>query len=137
VAAGVLGRVVAADKRGPFFACTQHVVFQRMNGVDYFLKQHVSHMLPAPQTPELIGDYYGDGYGVATGKGDQAIEKFKSAGIKIEQTYTAKAAAAFMDELEGSESNTLFWNTFNSRDMSAKASAGTVSLLSRKLQAFV
>jgi 1-aminocyclopropane-1-carboxylate deaminase/D-cysteine desulfhydrase-like pyridoxal-dependent ACC family enzyme len=133
----VLGIRVAPEKLGPFAACTQGTVYQLMEEVHQFLKQHVNQPVAEPKQPRLVGDYYGDGYGVATSKGAQAIDIFGAIGIKIEQTYTAKAAAAFMDELERSDSHVLFWNTYNSRDMSAKASAAQVSHLPKTLQKFL
>jgi hypothetical protein len=64
------------------------------------------------------------------------MDMFRSIGLKIEQTYTAKAAAAFLDELEKSESAVLFWNTFNSRDIAAKANLAKVHLLPSALRKY-
>jgi 1-aminocyclopropane-1-carboxylate deaminase/D-cysteine desulfhydrase-like pyridoxal-dependent ACC family enzyme len=129
----VLGIRVVPQKLGPFAACTQGTVYQLMEEVHQFLKQHVRQPVAKPMQPWLVGDYYGEGYGVGTSKGAQAINTFRAVGIKLEQTYTAKAAAAFIDELDRRDSHVLFWNTFNSRDMSAKASAAQVPHLPKVL----
>ena len=39
-------------------------------------------------------------------------------GLPLEGTYTGKACAAMLSDLEGgSEQTILFWNTYNSRDL--------------------
>ena len=93
--------------------------------------------LVKPAKPILDGSYYGDGYGVATEKGQAAVDVFKKAGIKLEQTYSAKAAAAFMDQLQANQVPALFWDTYNSRDMSAKANTVQVAHLPKPLQRFL
>jgi len=131
----VLGIRVAREKLGPFAACTTGTVFRLMEAVYRLLRRHSSRPVPYPVMPRLIDDYYGDGYGVPTSSGERALQLFASAGISLEQTYTAKAAAAFLDELEVTDSNVLFWNTYNSRDMSAKAdNTGDTAQLPEKLR---
>lgn len=132
----VMGIRVAPEKLGPFPACTQGTTFQLMGEVYKFLKSHCNQDIPKPNQPNLVGSYYGDGYGVATEKGVAAIELFKSAGIKLEQTYTAKAAAAFIDQLDVSEKPVLYWDTYNSNDMSAIANNVCVEDLPQVLQHF-
>ena len=132
----VLGIRVAPEKLGPFPACTPQTVTRLMNEAFRYIKRHTSEALPSPQQPLLIGDYYGEGYGVATDKGVAAVQTFAAAGIQIEQTYTAKAAAAFIDELQRSSEATLFWNTFNSQDMTQRANAANSADLPAVLQAY-
>lgn len=132
----VMGIRVAPEKLGPFPACTQGTTYQLMGEVYQFLKQHGKQNIPKPNQPNLVGDYYGDGYGVATEKGQAAIELFKSAGIKLEQTYTAKAAAAFLDQLEATDGPVLYWDTYNSNDMSVTASKVSAEDLPIDLQVF-
>ena len=114
----VVGVRVVQETLGPFQACTQDTVYQLMLQAQVYLQQHSRQTLAPPKQPTLLGDYFGDGYGVATKAGVAAIERFAAEGIKLEQTYTGKAAAAFLDALQQSDDNCLFWNTYNSRGMS-------------------
>ncbi|MDX1695455.1 MAG: pyridoxal-phosphate dependent enzyme [Ketobacteraceae bacterium] len=116
----VMGVRVAPAKLGPFAACTPGTVYGLMKEVHSFLKPYRTD-LPVPEQPWLVDSYYGDGYGVATEEGACAIELFGRHGIALEQTYTAKAGAAFLDQLESAAGPVLFWNTYNSSDMSRQA----------------
>lgn len=133
----VYGVRVAPAKLGPFAACTPGTVAGLMNEVYGFLKKHLAETLPKPEAAHLVGDYYGEGYGVATTKGQQAIHLFKEQGILLEQTYTGKAAAAFIDQLSQRSGPVLFWNTYNSRDMSQQAGRIEAFQLPKSLQHFV
>ena len=63
----------------------------------------------------LLDDYFGPGYGVATEAGKTATAQFETQGIKLEPTYTAKAAAAALDYCDRHQEETvLYWHTFNS-----------------------
>ncbi|MCB1688009.1 MAG: pyridoxal-phosphate dependent enzyme [Halioglobus sp.] len=120
--ADVIGVRVAPKKLGPIPACTPGTVYQLMMEAWRFLENHCHKAIPRPAAATLLDDYYGDGYGVATEKGLQALKRFKAMGIALEQTYTAKAAAAFLDQLERNRGPVLFWDTYNSRDMTARYS---------------
>lgn len=68
--------------------------------------------------------HYGSGYGHTTEKGRSAIRLMAEAeGILLEPTYTAKTFAAVLDhrKTESRGGPVLFWNTFNSVDLSAQA----------------
>ena len=132
----VIGVRVAPRNLGPFAACTEQTVYKLMGELHLFLKGHTDRQMPPPQRPTLLDEYFGEGYGVATEKGKRAMQTFHAAGITLEQTYTAKAAAAFLDLLERHQSPVLFWNTYNSRDMSEKAHAVDTSGLSVSLKRF-
>lgn len=132
----VIGIRVAPRKLGPFAACTEQTVYKLMCELHRFFEKHTDRQLPPPQRPVLLDEYFGEGYGVATKKGVLASQKFQAVGIKLEQTYTAKAAAAFLDLLERHQSPVLFWNTYNSRNMSAQASAVDASGLPKELVRF-
>lgn len=59
--------------------------------------------------------YYGEGYGYPTAAAEKAEQLFKSDGIILEDTYTAKAAAALeQDAADGflTGKKVLFWSTF-------------------------
>jgi hypothetical protein len=61
--------------------------------------------------PIMIDGYLGDGYGTATPKGLAAIERLTDE-LHLEQTYSAKAYAAFADS---DDTPKLFWLTCNGR----------------------
>lgn len=66
-------------------------------------------------------DYYGRGYGHPTEAGRAALNLMAQAeSITLDLTYTAKAFGALLDYIKtlSSEKPILFWNTFNSVDLS-------------------
>lgn len=110
----VLGVRVAPEKLGPFDACTPAVVQRLIRQA----QARLPRTRPGTERPlELLGDYFGPGYGQATPEAEQAIALFGRAGIALESTYTGKAAAAFLDALKKASTPVLFWNTFNSRPL--------------------
>jgi 1-aminocyclopropane-1-carboxylate deaminase/D-cysteine desulfhydrase-like pyridoxal-dependent ACC family enzyme len=60
----------------------------------------------------LRHDHFGDGYGRATAAGRRATERFASAGLRLDSTYTSKAAAGLLQEIEANEEVVhLYWHT--------------------------
>jgi 1-aminocyclopropane-1-carboxylate deaminase/D-cysteine desulfhydrase-like pyridoxal-dependent ACC family enzyme len=111
----VTGVRVAPLKVGPFSACAPSTIARMMDACRAALaKASASPIAPAP-APTLIDDFYGGGYGVGTDAGREAIEVFAREGVTLEQTYTGKAAAAFLVRARASTSPVLFWNTFSAR----------------------
>ena len=133
----VIGVRVAPATLGPIPACTPGTVYQLMMKSCRFLTRICQRPIPKPRAAILLEDYYGDGYGVATRGGQQALARFRGAGITLEQTYTAKAAAAYLDQLDTAKGPALFWDTFNSREMTGIASAVDTSELPEKLRRFL
>lgn len=76
-------------------------------------------------TLRVTGAYLGRGYGHATEAGRQAIAAFRQAGVPLDTTYSAKAAAACLDHAAGP---TLFWSTKNSARLPAVEPAALESL---------
>ncbi len=80
-----------------------------------------------PKMDELFmeGGYYGEQYGLYTEQGMDAVRLIeRHEGIKLEGTYTGKTFAAFLNDTarpQMKDKTILFWNTFNSRDLSAFA----------------
>jgi len=67
---------------------------------------------------EVDERYLGVGYGHSTPAGEHARREAASQGLKLDDTYTAKAFAAALDRIAlGRERNVLFWNTLSSADM--------------------
>lgn len=117
----VTGIRVAAEKLGPFSACTPQVVARMQTEALCRIRRHYPALpLKKAAMVTLSGDYFGPGYGVSTRAAGAAMKRFESAtGMKLESTYSGKAAAAFLDRLACSQRPVLFWNTFNSRPLPA------------------
>lgn len=133
----VIGVRVVPEKLGPLDACSEGTVSRLMHGVHKWLSQHLTEPLPTPCKPHIDHQYFGDGYGAATAKGLAAIEQFSDAGYKLEQTYSGKAAAAFLDQLVLGKGPVLFWHTYNSRIMKERANAVNASDLPKPLRQFL
>lgn len=86
---------------------------------------------------ELNHEYFEPGYGVVTPQVQAAVDAAAVQGIRLETTYTGKAALAMFDHaregLLGHE-RVVFWNTYNSAPMPPP---GEVSVLPATLQRYV
>lgn len=70
---------------------------------------------------EIRHDFVGPGYAHFTEEGMSAAARMQQfEGIRLEGTYTGKALAGLVHDVteRGRTGTTLFWNTFNSRDLS-------------------
>lgn len=66
----------------------------------------------------LTTEFLGGGYGVATDVGDSAILAGAEVGLDLDPTYTAKAFAATLAEVERrSGGNVLYWHTLSSASL--------------------
>lgn len=137
----IVGIRVAPANLGPFPACTA-------GEVNKVIKQAVQQMKSwgisdLGRVPDCIfnDDFYGEGYGMASELSEKAIKRFKELGITLENTYTGKAAAAFIEQLEKSTKPQLFWQTFNSADALLQAPKNTqteeISNLSSALKQYL
>lgn len=64
---------------------------------------------------ELIGDYFGGGYGRPTDEGDRATTWFAERGLALDPSYTAKTVASVLDRLaEEPDAVHLYWHTLSS-----------------------
>lgn len=118
----VTGVRVAAERLGPFAACTAGVVekLERQALALMHAAGEARNLRRAPAAT-LVGDYFGPGYGEATPAALAAMAAFaEQAGIGLEATYSGKAAACFLDRLREAKGPVLFWNTFNSRPLPAE-----------------
>ena len=79
------------------------------------------------QTPVILDDYFGDGYGYPTPEGQKALELFKTReNINLDPVYTAKTAAALLDFIKNpsySNDPILYWHTYNSVVFSKEAAS--------------
>lgn len=115
----VTGVRVAADRLGPFAACTPGVVekLERQALALMHAAGAAGNLRQAPAAT-LVGEYFGSGYGETTAAATAAIAVFRErTGLELEGTYSGKAAAAFLDRLRDATGPVLFWNTFNSRPL--------------------
>ena len=133
----VKGIRVAPARLGPFPACTTGTVSTLMKQTQRYLESVGVTARAKWKKPILISDYYGEGYGVATRPGELAQLTMLKQGIKVEQTYTAKAVAAFFDELETNTGDVLYWHTYNSQDMAPIVETVPHKELPEELQAFL
>ena len=76
----------------------------------------------SPGDVTMLTGYLGDGYASFTEHGIQAVQEAKEhENISLDPTYTGKALGGGLDWLQikgEEESNILFWNTYNSNDLS-------------------
>jgi 1-aminocyclopropane-1-carboxylate deaminase/D-cysteine desulfhydrase-like pyridoxal-dependent ACC family enzyme len=77
----------------------------------------------ALQRVELLHDHVGRGYGIATAAGAQATTHFAGLGISLDPTYTAKAAAAFLERRAHLPKPVLFWQTLSATEPANDAAA--------------
>ena len=111
----IVGIRVAPSHLGIIPTCTVSTVQKLIKQTRRRLTESGIDVPPVP-SPILIDDYYGEGYGDRSEAGDKATEAFERCGVNLDQTYTAKAAAALLDSLEDSPDKVqLYWHTFNSR----------------------
>lgn len=86
------------------------------------LLTHVGANLPtaadALRLVDLRHDQFGDGYGRATEAGNAATDIFASAGLQLDPTYTAKAAATLLADIETGTAGDrpLFWHTLSANE---------------------
>lgn len=115
----VIGVRVAPARLGPFAVCTPSVVQAQIDAAKRLIQRAVPAR-PLPATDFVWqDDYFGTAYGAETAAGTTAIARFADTGIALEQTYTAKAAAAFLDQLQHSVEPVLFWHTWSSAPLPA------------------
>jgi 1-aminocyclopropane-1-carboxylate deaminase/D-cysteine desulfhydrase-like pyridoxal-dependent ACC family enzyme len=62
---------------------------------------------------ELQHDFLGRGYGVSTEAAASAAQMLATLGIHLDQTYTAKAAAALLAYAKSADGPALFWHTLS------------------------
>ncbi len=81
---------------------------------------------------EIRQGYIGTGYGHPTAEAVGAVAAFREhEDLRLEFTYTGKAAAAFMHEARRTSGPLLFWNTHSSADISRWVEAGEAEVPSR------
>ena len=135
----VIGVRVSPSHLGPFAACTPGTVTALMKKTQRKMSKFEPSLKQQPLPSVNINErYYGEGYGHSTAKADRAIERMDSIkGLKLDQTYSAKAFAAFLDYLDDANGATLFWLTYNTRNMSNQIGHTREFQFDRQLQEFI
>jgi 1-aminocyclopropane-1-carboxylate deaminase/D-cysteine desulfhydrase-like pyridoxal-dependent ACC family enzyme len=134
----VIGVRVGVDRIGPVQFNTPSAARAMMKGT-YDLMKRNCRDVPGLQImpPLMLNDYVGAGYGIPIEKGLAAVERFKEeAGIKLEPVYTGKTCAAVLDFIKDAahaHDTVLFWNTFNSADLSRESQAVDYHKLPKEL----
>ena len=78
---------------------------------------------PKMELVDIRGEYFGEGYGVYSPEGVAARDALSEAlgGVKLDGTYASKAFAGLLDDGRHgklADKAVVFWNTYNSNDMS-------------------
>lgn len=105
--------------------CNQQKISKLANKTSLFLHK-IDHRFPKIEIKSynitFLTDYFGDGYAKFTEKGIRSIKLIKELeNIELEGTYTGKAMAGLIDwcsKKDVHNKTILFWNTYNSQDMS-------------------
>lgn len=137
----LIGVRVMPSHVGPFEACTPHTVEKQIKRTYAYLRARCRELPELPiRQPEILGDYLGDGYGVPSEAGNQALRLMQETeGITLDSTYTAKTFAAVMAYCRHHrtrEGAILYWHTYNSVDLSDQARGIDFRDLPHSLQGF-
>jgi 1-aminocyclopropane-1-carboxylate deaminase/D-cysteine desulfhydrase-like pyridoxal-dependent ACC family enzyme len=124
----VVGIRVAPAYLGPFPACTEGEVNKVIKQAAKQMQKWGIKELGNIPTCYFSDNFYGEGYGIASEESLNAIDTFKAQGITLENTYSGKAAAAFLQQLHEKNKEhgkpQLFWQTFNSADSLGQIKSG-------------
>ncbi len=116
----VVGIRVAPSHLGPIPICTPDTAFKLKTQTYSYLRK-LDTTVPNLKLNKihLVDSYYGRGYGFPLEETEEVMDCFKNIGVRLDTTYTAKAAAAALDFCrKHPEKKVLYWHTFNSSDIS-------------------
>jgi D-cysteine desulfhydrase len=137
----VMGVQVSVSHVGPFPACTKGETRKLMHATYRYMKERDPDLPKINiESPTLLGDYLGEGYGYPTDAGDDARKEMKKAAdIDLDPTYTAKTFAAVLDysDTHGFRNQPiLYWHTYNAIDLSMQVKNQDYRHLPPSLQTF-
>jgi D-cysteine desulfhydrase len=111
---------------------TNERVLRRLVGATVARLRAGGALVPEPamalRLVELRHDQIGTGYGHATPGGERALALFAAAGLRLDTTYTAKAAAGLLDTPPGAGAP-LFWHTLSAAEPPDLLRAGEAAVL--------
>ncbi|MBW2181879.1 MAG: pyridoxal-phosphate dependent enzyme [Deltaproteobacteria bacterium] len=133
---------VTASHFGPLPHCTSASIQKLAENTYHYLK-NICKDIPKIKIkpPQVLDDYFGEGYGQVTDKGKNAYRQLKEKeNIILDPTYTSKTFAAVLDycaKPENKGKSILYWHTYNSVDMSEQAKSIDHGHLPKNLQKFI
>ena len=136
-AANLKSRVVTVRVADEQFANLRKMVklFRETNSFLCSLDPAFPNLELSEQDVEIRHDFFGCQYALFTREGMDAVYRMKQTErIKLDGTYTGKALAALIHDVEKHDVKNevlLFWNTYNSRDLSDYITAVDYRLLPR------
>lgn len=123
-AAGLKSRVISVRVAGEKWANVSRIgkLFHETNSMLCSLDSSFPEIRFAEKDIDIRHDFLGPGYALFTEQGMEAVTRAENTeGIKLDGTYTGKTFAALIDDVERPDLKdkvVLFWNTYNSRDLS-------------------
>jgi D-cysteine desulfhydrase len=89
----------------------------------------------------IRGEFFGDGYAVATPQAAEAISMMESQeGVRLDVAYTGKASSCLIADCRSGSlagKRALFWNTYNGTDLSSLAAQATWDRMPSGLRAYL
>ncbi|HSV96919.1 MAG TPA: pyridoxal-phosphate dependent enzyme [Spirochaetota bacterium] len=124
----VVGVRVTASHLGPVPVSTPGAVAKLMAETLRFLRRKSPAVKEvSTEAPEVLDEYFGEGYGCPTAACCEAIDIMKQRGnLNLEPTYTGKTFAAVLDMARRNRRRrdvVLYWHTYNSVDLSREAAS--------------
>ena len=125
-AAGLRSRVVAVRVTAPQFSSLRKArrFFRAANTLLHKADPSFPVMAFPESDFEFRHEFYGEQYGLYTEVGLRAVQRVQEAeNIKLEGTYTGKTFAALLADAEAGrlrDKTVVFWDTYNSRDLTAE-----------------
>ncbi len=133
----VIGVRVSTSHLGPLKTCTPETV-QKLMQKTYGSLKNKCDLVPEINipTPVINDNYYGQGYGYPTEKGQIASRMLKEKeNITLDPCYTAKAFAAVLDQCGQDKTEPiLFWHTYNGVNLEKEAQQVDTKILPEAFQ---
>lgn len=120
VAIAGLDTTVIGARVGPRLAVTRGRTLRLASATARLIERAAGVAVPRPHPDRVVVDHavYGGAYGRPLAAGAEAATLLReSAGLALDATYSAKAAAAAIRVARSAEGPTLFWLTFDSRKL--------------------
>lgn len=140
--AGLKTRVIGVRVAMAWFV-TKWRMGRMIRAINNFMRKYDSSVPVVDVKSEdliLLEDYLGKDYAYFTDIGCDCVnDMFNLENVKLEQTYTGKALGGGLDWLKKrreTESNILFWNTYNSIDLSDKTATVDYKSLPKKFHKY-
>lgn len=138
---GLPTRVIGVSVTDRLFINRHRIAHLANQTLALIKRYHPADLGPPFRAEELtiMDGYLGSGYGAVTEQAQHAVTLAAQHGITLETTYTAKAFAAlcqFVKEAPANAGPIVFWDTFNSQDLSAEAASVDYRALPRAFHRF-